>query len=133
MEITEFDIDACIGNQIRKRRRELSLSQTDLADKVGVTFQQIQKYEKGQNKIMASRLLKLAEILNTNINYFFENPSQGTGSLAESQAEFIYDHPDAMQRDTKKLVKLYSKISNDKTRKKLLSFLKAFSQEDEEK
>lgn len=133
MEHSEFDIDVNIGNQIRKRRHELGLSQTDLAYKVGVSFQQIQKYEKGQNKIMASRLLNLAKILNTDISYFFEKIADETNSLNESQAEFIYEYPDSTQQDTKKLIKLYSKINNEKTRKKLLSFLRAFSKEDEEK
>jgi transcriptional regulator with XRE-family HTH domain len=130
MKDSESDIDISIGNQIRKRRHLLGLSQTDLANKVGVTFQQIQKYEKGQNKIMASRLFKLSKILNLNISYFFENVSQESNTLKEPEAEFVYDTSDITSLETKKLVKLYSKIGNDSTRKKLLSFLKTLSQEE---
>lgn len=126
--------DFYIGGQIRKRRHLLGMSQSDLAGKIGVTFQQIQKYEKGQNKIMASRLLDLSRIMNVDIKYFFEDckldNSNQTSLLNEEAAEFIYKLDETPQ-DALKLVKIYNKIPNDKAKKKLLLFLKSLTDAEE--
>ena len=130
-------VEAHIGQQIRKRRHFLGMSQTDLANKIGVTFQQIQKYEKGQNKIMASRLLELSKIMDTSINYFFENVNEDSNvthqSLNDEAAKFVYQPPEENSANTMKLVKIYNKIGSNDTKKKLLVFLKALSKEEEEK
>jgi len=74
------NIDKHIASRIRARRLEASLSQTDLAKALGVTFQQIQKYENGANRFGAGRLLAIARALSTPITYFFEDaPSAGAG------------------------------------------------------
>ena len=65
-------IDKHVGNRIRLRRLDIGCSQTKLAKAVGVTFQQVQKYEKGTNRIAASRLYKLAKILGVPITFFFD-------------------------------------------------------------
>lgn len=65
--------DAEVGQRVRSRRLECHLSQTDLAGRIGVTFQQVQKYEKGTNRIGASRLLRIAEALEVPITYFFDS------------------------------------------------------------
>jgi transcriptional regulator with XRE-family HTH domain len=67
--------DADVGKRIQARRRELGLSQTQLGDLIGVTFQQVQKYEKGTNRIGASRLGRAADALQVKINYFFDKQS----------------------------------------------------------
>jgi len=64
--------DKIIGQRIRKKRKELKISQMKLADKINVTFQQIQKYESGNNKTFSIRLLQIAEALNTDITYFVQ-------------------------------------------------------------
>ncbi|MBR5598602.1 MAG: helix-turn-helix transcriptional regulator [Alphaproteobacteria bacterium] len=74
-EITDNGIgpvDAFVGARICARRRLLQMSQKQLAEKLGVTFQQVQKYEKGQNRIGAGRLYSIARILGVKINYFFD-------------------------------------------------------------
>lgn len=72
-------IDKHVGARVRMRRTMLDMSQTDLADKIGLTFQQIQKYEKGTNRIGASRMVQIAEALNVTPPFFFEGlPSSGT-------------------------------------------------------
>ena len=107
-------IDISIGAKIRSRRHILGMSQSDLADKVGVTFQQIQKYEKGQNKVMASRLFELSQILDTNINYFFEDCSNcnntkiDSSALQEEQVEFTYEE-DELEPIEKESIKLLLK------------------------
>jgi len=65
-------IDKTVGDRIRSRRINLGLSQIDLAEKIGVRFQQVQKYEKGTNRVAASRLWQIAEALNVGVAYFFE-------------------------------------------------------------
>lgn len=65
-------VDAFVGGRICARRRLLQMSQKQLAEKLGVTFQQVQKYEKGQNRIGAGRLYSIARILGVSINYFFD-------------------------------------------------------------
>lgn len=133
----ENNIESFIGGQIRKRRHILGMSQSDLASKIGVTFQQIQKYEKGTNKIMASRLYELSKIMNVNLNYFFENYNtfeENTANLLlnEEQSEFLYKLPfPSPEQDALKLVKIYNKIPNDKSKKKLLGFLKSLTEDNE--
>lgn len=131
-------IDIAIGAQIRKRRRILGMSQTDLATKIGISFQQIQKYEKGSNQIAASRLLELASIMNVTINYFYEEcnkptPEENSSTLQEEGAIFTYDEveSDDYTKDNLKLMKLYNKIGNNDTKKKLLQFLKSISDDKE--
>ena len=68
----DFEIDKHIGQRVRERRVVMGLSQTVLADGLGVTFQQVQKYEKGHNRIAAGRLYGCAELLGVRPEYFFE-------------------------------------------------------------
>lgn len=65
-------VDIYVGKRLRFRRKEIGMSQGDLGAKLEVTFQQIQKYEKGTNRIGASRLFELADALNVEVGYFFE-------------------------------------------------------------
>ena len=65
-------VDVHIGQRLRTRRKAVGLSQEQLAARVGVTFQQLQKYEKGTNRISASRLFGLAQVLSTPVSHFFE-------------------------------------------------------------
>ncbi|AJD45941.1 helix-turn-helix transcriptional regulator [Rhizobium sp. SEMIA 4085] len=66
-------IDVYVGGRLRVRRKVLGLSQGSLAEALGITFQQVQKYEKGMNRIGASRLQRIAEILRVPVGFFFEN------------------------------------------------------------
>src|ERR1043166_4842022 len=80
--------DAEVGRRVRSRRLECRLSQTELADRIGVTFQQVQKYEKGVNRIGAGRLQRIAEALEVPISFFFGGapgaPARETSGNAES-------------------------------------------------
>ena len=69
-------IDKHVGNRLRMRRRMLDKSQTDLANALGLTFQQVQKYEKGRNRISASRLQQISQILQVPVPFFFEGAPQ---------------------------------------------------------
>ena len=82
-------IDKHVGNQVRARRMTLGMSQGDLAKLLGLTFQQVQKYEKGANRIGAGRLFELARILGVGVLYFYEGliePLGGRPGFAEDAA-----------------------------------------------
>lgn len=66
-------VDVIVGKRIRLRRSALSISQTELAERLGLTFQQIQKYERGSNRVSCSRLVELSKALDVPIVYFFED------------------------------------------------------------
>jgi transcriptional regulator with XRE-family HTH domain len=84
-------VDAHVGQKIRARRIFLQMSQTEVADSVGITFQQIQKYERGANRVGASRLQQISDVLGVSPFYFFEGaptvgkkmPAQKEGELSE--------------------------------------------------
>ena len=81
-------VDAHIGQKIRTRRNLLGLSQTELADAAGITFQQIQKYEKGANRVGAGRLMQFSEALGVPPSYFFEGaPTVGKKQPAPQEGE----------------------------------------------
>jgi transcriptional regulator with XRE-family HTH domain len=84
-------IDRRIGNRVRSRRITIGMSQEKLGDALGLTFQQIQKYEKGANRIGASRLLQIGHILGVGIEFFFEGlPDAQPGASEDSaMAEFL--------------------------------------------
>ncbi len=71
-------LDELIGNKIRARRISLNLSQDDLAVALNITYQQVQKYEKGKNRVSASRLYEVSKILKIDFAYFFENIEAGS-------------------------------------------------------
>jgi len=74
-------IDLHVGAKIRVRRKQVAMSQSALADKLGMTFQQVQKYERGANRVSASVLYKTAQVLEAPVSYFFEGlPDQPEGS-----------------------------------------------------
>src|SRR5215203_2065436 len=79
--------DAEVGRRVRSKRLECSLSQTDLADRVGVTFQQVQKYEKGVNRIGAGRLQRISEALGVPITFFFDATPSSRPSAASSSSD----------------------------------------------
>jgi transcriptional regulator with XRE-family HTH domain len=72
-------IDKYVGNRLRMRRLMLEMSQTDIADALGLTFQQVQKYEKGTNRIGASRLQHISQILQVPVSFFFEDAPAAPG------------------------------------------------------
>ena len=77
--------DAEVGRRVRSRRLECRLSQTELADRIGVTFQQVQKYEKGVNRIGAGRLQRISEALEVPISFFFSGSAAGGSSRDSAQ------------------------------------------------
>src|SRR5436309_5988455 len=109
--------DAEVGRRVRSRRLECRLSQTDLADRIGVTFQQVQKYEKGVNRIGAGRLQRISEALDVPITFFFDATPHAPARGAESSPETVFGF---MQTSgAVRIVKAFHKIKSPKARQLL--------------
>lgn len=92
------EIDAHLGQRLRRRRWMLGLTQSQLGDRVGIKFQQVQKYETGQNRISASRLWDLANAVEAPISYFYDGLS-GPAAMADADADGQADAPSEAEAD----------------------------------
>lgn len=116
------EIDHHVGKRLRRRRRLLGLTQQQLAEAVGIRFQQVQKYECGANRVSASRLFELAEALDAPVQYFYEGLT-GRGQSAAPEGEDLA--PDILsQKETVDLVRAYYKL-NERPRRRLLELAKS--------
>ncbi len=125
-------IDIHVGARLRLRRNLFGISQTDLGKALGVTFQQVQKYEKGTNRISASRLFNLSRVLDVPISFFFEDLSPAaagggrrrTRRLSEAPAAVL--EPDSLSKpETVELIRAYYRVTDPELRKRVLDLLKA--------
>lgn len=123
-------IDRHVGGRVRRRRIMLGLSQTALANKLGVTFQQLQKNEKGTNRIGSSRLLDLSVSLDVPIQYFFDDmPAAVAAAVGVKKGQHKFspasDDASVMTRaETLRLVKAYYEIANRRVRKRVYDLAK---------
>ena len=121
-------IDKKIGKKIRQIRKALGLSQIALAERIGISFQQIQKYEKGTSKISVLRLQQISEALDTNINTFFEAKESALQifgpTLKYDSTESSLHTPSLLNAEEATILKLFRKIKNKKFREGILRQLK---------
>ena len=123
------DIDTHVGKRLRRRRRLLGLTQQNLAEAVGLRFQQIQKYECGANRVTASRLWQLARALNVPATYFFEGLPESVAAAQVQEAEYANIPGDVMaQSETIELVRAYYQLG-ERPRRKLLDLAKSLREE----
>lgn len=131
-------VDVHVGGRVRLRRMLLGMSQEKLGEHLGLTFQQVQKYEKGANRIGASRLFELARILGVNVQFFFEDlPGIGNGhsngeampGFAESGEE---DHLGEFlnSREGIELNRAFLRISDPKSRRAILDLVRSLSEDE---
>jgi len=122
-------VDAHVGARLRLRRTLMGMSQEKLGDAVGLTFQQIQKYEKGANRIGASRLYEFSRILDVPPSFFFDDMPQHlatTPKLVPDGDEAEASGSDQLaRRETLELVRAYYKIAEPAVRKRLFELVKA--------
>lgn len=122
MARTATDVNNCVGRRIRQRRLELGLSQSELAAALGISFQQIQKYENGINRVSAGRLYDAAQRLGVILDYFFE----GAGSPPEGQPT-----PELLSENDKQVIALvrgFTQISDAGTRAAVTSLVNTMAQ-----
>ena len=125
--------DIHVGSRIRLRRNMLGMSQEKLGESLGITFQQIQKYEKGTNRVGASRLQAIASILGAPVAFFFEDlPGQeaaGSGGFSEdASATFAIEF--CTSSEGLQLNRAFVKISDTKVRRKIIELVKALASEE---
>jgi transcriptional regulator with XRE-family HTH domain len=126
-ERTANSVDREIGQRVRSRRLEINMSQERLAELLGITFQQVQKYEKGVNRIAASRLFFIADALHVPVARFFDSLAGRPLGVGETRAPFAADvlaTPEGAQ-----LVSLFASIENVKVRRKVVDLVRALADE----
>jgi transcriptional regulator with XRE-family HTH domain len=118
-------IDRVVGQRVRWRRRELRLTQERLGELLNLTFQQVQKYEKGVNRVSAGRLFEIASVLGVPITYFYEGAE---GFVEHENAQAAEDgnaHAPVMNSETLELIAAFQKIEDNSLRKSLLDTVRA--------
>ena len=112
-------VDAHVGSRVRLRRTLLGMNQTQLGSALRVSFQQLQKNERGMNRIGASRLWQLSQVLDVPVSFFFEGLGDGAKALPPDDA--------LLRRETLELVRAYYRICDPATRKRLYDMTKAMA------
>lgn len=120
-------VDAHVGSRVRLRRTLLGMSQEKLGNAVGLTFQQIQKYERGLNRIGSSRLYQFSKVLDVPVSYFFDEMPGNMGSQPSlaGQVESAAHDENMSRRETLELVRAYYKIDDRNTRRRIYELIKA--------
>jgi len=138
-------IDVHVGQRIRLRRNLVGMTQEQLASSVGVTFQQIQKYERGFNRVSASRLYDIGHVLSVPISFFFQDVNaqvaeerygvlpetfDGAGAPPVLAEEETFSDDPLSRTETLELVRNYWKIRNERARSQVFALIKAMAQAD---
>ena len=126
-------VDIHVGSRVRMRRTLLGMSQEKLGDALGLTFQQVQKYERGANRVGASRLFEISRVLDVPVSFFFEDMPAETASLSAASTggsgggEGIeeFERDPLAKRETLELVRAYYRISDPRVRKRVFELTKA--------
>jgi transcriptional regulator with XRE-family HTH domain len=126
-------IDVQVGNRVRIRRMLIGMSQERLGDLLGLTFQQVQKYEKGVNRIGAGRLFEVARILNVPVDFFYEGlgPNPTVANETEPAAPPVMEF--VSSGEGLQLSLAFMKIKDAKVRKRVLDLVKSLAEEEEHK
>ncbi|MBL4647098.1 MAG: transcriptional regulator [Hyphomicrobiales bacterium] len=126
-------IDAHVGSRVRLRRMMLNMSQEKLGEQLGITFQQVQKYEKGTNRVGASRLQAIANILHVPVAFFFEDAPavgpQAEGGFSDSGAtSYVMDF--LSTNEGLQLNRSFVKIKDPKMRKSVIDLVRSMADDD---
>lgn len=133
---TPHPVDVHVGRRLRLKRTILGLSQDAVGKEIGVTFQQIQKYERGINRMGASRLFDFAKTLGVPIQYFFEG--YGDYAMDEVSAYALgepaagYEHEKVNNRETLEVMRAYYRIKSPAVRKRIIDLIKAMADDNAE-
>ena len=130
---TPNPIDIHVGSRIRLRRNMISMSQEKLGEALGITFQQIQKYEKGTNRVGASRLQQISNVLGVPVSFFFEDApgeAPAAGGMAEaSSSAYVVDF--LSSSEGLQLNRAFARISDAKVRRKIIELVRTLADEPE--
>lgn len=127
-------VDVHVGGRVRQCRTLLGMSQGELGEALGVTFQQVQKYERGSNRISASRLFQISKILEAPINFFFDDMPEEIGKsvskrvfLRSNKRLKTFTRDPLTSRETLELVRIYYRIIDPKVRKRFYELAKSLA------
>lgn len=129
--MSSHPIDVHVGKRLRLRRTILGMSQEAIGNAIGVTFQQIQKYERGINRMGASRLYEFSKVLGVPVSYFFEgmdDPATKVQFEMKEDGVQEFAHDPMTSRETLELVRAYYKIKEAHTRKKIGDLIKSIAE-----
>lgn len=126
-------VDRHVGSRIRLRRQLLNLSQEKLGEELGVTFQQVQKYERGANRVGAGRLWMLAKVLDVPVSFFYEGVSDSAGQPGFSEGDQTPIVDDFIQSaDGVALAQAFARIKDSKVRRRVLELVRTLAAEEAE-
>jgi transcriptional regulator with XRE-family HTH domain len=127
-------VDLHVGSRIRLRRKVLGVSQERLAESLGLTFQQVQKYERGSNRVSASKLYEIAATLQATVAYFFEGLADTStvqdGEIAPGAEQFVQDF--LMTPEGLELAGLFPKITRARVRRRVLDLVRSMAEDEAE-
>ena len=130
-------IDVHVGGRVRLRRTLMGMSQEKLGDALGLTFQQVQKYERGANRVGASRLFDLSRVLDVPVSFFFDDmddelkgqsPALMSGMTLEDEPVGNVERDPMAKRETLELVRAYYRIADPQVRKRVYELAKALAE-----
>jgi transcriptional regulator with XRE-family HTH domain len=124
-------IDIQVGNRVRIRRMLIGMSQERLGDLLGLTFQQVQKYEKGVNRIGAGRLFEVSRILNVPVDFFYEGVNAMPAGASEAESAPVMEF--VSSGEGLQLSLAFMKIRDTKVRKRVLDLVKSLAEEETQK
>jgi transcriptional regulator with XRE-family HTH domain len=127
-------IDVHVGGSIRRRRKELKISQEKLAEDLGVSFQQVQKYERGANRVSASKLYEVACSLHAPIKYFFDglpDPLESVAGMAEPPTDSAFNNRMFTNPEVVELAEVFVGVKQARLRRKILKLVRLVAEEDE--
>jgi len=127
--MTPHPVDIHVGQRVRLRRTLLGMSQDRLASSVGLTFQQIQKYERGKNRIGSSRLYQFARILEVPVSFFFEDMPEEASMGGKADDHFPSDDV-LSKRETLDLVRAYYRIPSELARRRVNELVRTLAKQD---
>lgn len=136
--MSNHPVDVYVGKRLRMRRTILGMSQEAIGSAIGVTFQQVQKYERGINRMGSSRLYDFSRILGIPISYFFEGYDLEAGiapTFPAGMAENLpsdFEHEKLTSRETLEMMRAYYRITDPQVRKRVFELVKSIANQTEE-
>lgn len=123
-------VDAYVGERMRRRRAYLGMTMSQLSDRLNLTYQQIQKYEKGSSRISASRLFMISKLLDVDVSYFYEGVETYIKDEMESE---VGSKKTVKSKANNRLEKAYAQLENPEVRDALMTLLNSFSTDSKNK
>ena len=126
MAINPHSVDVHVGKRVRQRRKMMGITQEKLGESLGLTFQQVQKYERGTNRVSASKLFEMAVFLKVPVSYFYEDMiAQSAHPMVMESGESTFEHEHLTSRESRELLLSYYRLPNDKVRKRVMELVRS--------